>query len=342
MIEVPFTMSLIARSWIVALVLAGTAALASAQTTVRLASPAPLGSVWHKALKQFEADVRTATGGRVVVRVIGAAQDDEATMISNMKIGRQHAASITALGLASVDPAFNIFAIPMFFSSYEEYRTVRARLEPVLKQKLEAKGLVFLNWGDTGWVYLFSKGPVPNVDELKKQRLYTSAGEDQFVQLYKQNGFNPRPLPFTEIQSGLMTGLLDAVPSTPLATLAFQWYRNVPQMLDLGVGPLAGATVIDAKVWNSIDANDRTQILAIAKKTQDALDKDVPQQDDQARGEMVKRGLKVTTPDAAAVRGFREMADKFATSMKGGVVPADIYDQAARERDAFRKSRGTK
>src|SRR5512134_2102516 len=110
------------RLWIAALTLVCAAAVAGAQTTIRLASPAPIGSVWHKALKQFEADVRTATGGRVVVRVIGAAQDDEATMISNMKIGRQHAASITAVGLASVDPAFNIFSIPMFFATYEEYR----------------------------------------------------------------------------------------------------------------------------------------------------------------------------------------------------------------------------
>jgi len=139
-----------------------------------------------------------------------------------------------------------------------------------------------------------------------------------------------------------MTGLLDAVPSTPLATLAFQWYRNVPEMLDLGVGPLAGATVVDAKVWNRIDAGDRTKILTIAKKMQDGLDKNVPAQDAQARVEMAKRGLKVTTPDPAAEKGFRDMADKFAASMKGGVVPADIYDQATRERDAYRKSRGTK
>ncbi|MBP7777178.1 MAG: TRAP transporter substrate-binding protein DctP [Acidobacteria bacterium] len=335
-------MSFNSRLWIATLTLVCAASVASAQTTIRLASPAPLGSVWHKALKQFEAEVRTATAGRVTVRVIGAAQDDEATMISNMKIGRQHAASITALGLASVDPAFNIFSIPMFFSSYEEYHAVRAKVEPVLKEKLEAKGLVFLNWGDTGWVYLFSKEPVPNVEALKQQRLYTSSGADEFVQLYKQNGFNPRPLPFTEIQSGLMTGLLDAVPSTPLATLAFQWYRNVPQMLDLGVGPLAGATVVDAKVWNSINEGDRTKILAVAKKMQDGLDKNVPAQDTQARAEMAKRGLKVTTPTAAAVRGFRDMADTFATSMKGGVVPADIYDLATRERDAFRKTSGSK
>lgn len=50
-------MSLSARVSIVLLALALAAGSAAAQTTVRLASPAPLGSVWHKALKQFEVDV---------------------------------------------------------------------------------------------------------------------------------------------------------------------------------------------------------------------------------------------------------------------------------------------
>ena len=36
------------------------------------------------------------------------------------------------------------------------------------------------------------------------------------------------------------------------------------------------------------------------------------------------------------------MADRFAVSMKGGVVPADIYDLALRERDAYRKAHPAK
>ena len=47
-------------------------------------------------------------------------------------------------------------------------------------------------------------------------------------------------------------------------------------------------------------------------------------------------------PDAAATKGFRDMADKFAVSMKGGVVPADVYDLAVRERDAYRKAHPAK
>ena len=93
------------------------------------------------------------------------------------------------------------------------------------------------------------------------------------------------------------------MPSTPLATLAFQWYRNVPNMLDLGVGPFAGATVVDAKTWNTSTPDDRQQIMTAAKKVQDGLERDVPQQDDQAKAEMVKRGLKVRPPTRRRPRG---------------------------------------
>ena len=336
-------MTLISRLSIAVAAVLCAASVASAQTTIRLASPAPLGSVWHKALKQFEADVRTATGGRVVVRVIGAAQDDEATMISEhahrpaaRRVDHRRRPGLGRRRLQRLhhpDVLRDLRGVPGGARQDGAGRSSRSSRPRAWCSSTGATPA-----GST----CSAKNPTPNVDELKKQRLYTSAGDDQFVQLYKANGFNPRPLPFSEVQSGLMTGLLDAVPSTPLATLAFQWYRNVPHMLDLGVGPLAGATVVDAKTWGTISEADRTQVLAVAKKIQDGLEKDVPAQDDQAKAEMIKRGLKVTTPDAAAVKGFRDMADKFATSMRGNIVPADAYDQATRERDAFRKTRGSK
>ena len=45
-------------------------------------------------------------------------------------------------GLASIDPAFNVFNVPMFFNSYPELYATLDKLEPTLKQRLEAKGFV--------------------------------------------------------------------------------------------------------------------------------------------------------------------------------------------------------
>ena len=44
--------------------------------------------------------------------------------------------------------------------------------------------------------------------------------------------------------------------------------------------------------------------------------------------------------DAKAAAEFRAAADQLASTMRGNMVPADIYDMAVQERDAFRKSKG--
>ena len=67
---------------------------------------------------------------------------------------------------------------------------------------------------------------------------------------------------------------------------------------------------------------------------------EVPQQDREAVEEMQKRGLTVTTVDAATASRFRTLADELTSSWRGQLVPADVYDVALRERDAYRASNG--
>jgi hypothetical protein len=52
---------------------------------------------------------------------------------------------------------------------------------------------------------------------------------------------------------------------------------------------------------------------------------------------MKTRGLTVTTP---VDQSWHATAAEFAKSQRGTFVPADIYDQAVRERDAYRAAHG--
>ena len=54
---------------------------------------------------------------------------------------------------------------------------------------------------------------------------------------------------------------------------------------------------------------------------------------------MKTRGLTVNTPDAKALAAFRVEADRLVATIRGTLVPADIYDAIVRERDAFRKTK---
>ena len=317
------------------------AAPARAQTTVKLATLVPEGSVWDKALRDMGAEWATATQGRVTLRVYpGGVAGDEPDVVRKMRIGQLQAAAITTAGLASIDPSFNIFNVPMFFTSYPELYATLEKLEPVLRQRLEAKGFVLLSWGHGGWVYFFTKAPINSVDGLKKTKMFTWAGDDNVVATWKSKGFNPVPLSATDIMTGLQTGMIDAYPTTPLVGLTLQWYRQTPNMIGMGMAPLVGGLVMTKAAYAKLPESDRLKVQAACDRMEKKLEVEVPRQDTTAVAEMQKRGLKVNPVPPAEAAHFREVAEQFASSLAGVRIPPDVLSLARKERDAFRARLG--
>ena len=314
---------------------------AEAATVIKLATLVPDGSVWDKALKQMGADWKERSDGRVTLRIYpGGVAGDEPDVVRKMRIGQIHAASLTVTGLSEIDPAFKVFTIPLFYDSYEELLFVLKAMEPYLAAKLEARGFVFVHWGHAGWVHLFSKDPIRRIADLKQQKLFVWAGQDDMVQWWKRSGFKPEALAATDIMTGLQTGMIEVLPTTPLAALNLQWFRQTPYMNELGLAPLVGATVITQKAWKKISAADQKALLAVARRTEEQLEKGIPQQDREAVEAMTKRGLEViaVTDDTE----WREAAAEFADTMRGAVVPAEAFDRALAERSRFRSNKTDK
>lgn len=328
-------------SWRARLILIVLAALAYtrvplAQTSaIKLATVVPDGSVWDKSLKQMGTDWKAATGDKVSLTVYsGGSQGDESTVLRKMRLNALQGASLTVVGLASIDWSFNVFNIPFFFQDYAELNDVLEKLTPVLRQRVEQKGFVLVHWGHGGWLQVFSKQPIASLADLKKAKLYTSAGDDTMTQWYKANGFQPRAMAMTDVLTGLTTGMIDALPTTPLAAMSFQWYKQTPYMLDLGISPIVGATVLTKKSWDAIAPADRAKMSEVSLKVEKQLQADVPKQDGFATLFMQQQGLKVTKGSG---QEWQQMAAALGQAMRGKQVPPDVYDMAVKERDAYRQ-----
>jgi TRAP-type C4-dicarboxylate transport system substrate-binding protein len=328
------------KALVLALLCITFAGAAGAEKRIKLASFVPEGSIWDKNLRLMGEEWKRETEGRVSLKVFaGGQQGEEPTVVSKMRLGVLQAAALTILGLAHVDEGFNVFAIPFFYESYAELHHVMAALTPELEARLEAKGLVMLNWGDAGWLQVFAKRPVKTLDELRELNIYTSAGFDQMVQWYRANGFEPRPLAFSDVPTALSTGMIEAVPITPVVALFLQWYRTAPHMIEIGLSPLVGATVVTKKTWKALSEEDREALRTAAHRTQERLREEVPRQDREAVAEMRKRGLDVSKPSDP--EAWRELGDRFAALMRGTYVPEALFDRAVAERDAFRREHGS-
>jgi TRAP-type C4-dicarboxylate transport system substrate-binding protein len=310
---------------------------AQGKTAVRLATLVPDGSIWDRNLKTMAAEWTKGSGGRVGVTVFpSGALGDEREIVRRMRFDNPQAAAFTVVGLSEIDDAFNIFSVPFFFDSYDELYHVIDALTPALARRLDQKNFVLIAWGHAGWAQIFTTKPVKTLAELKQIKLFTSAGDERMVQWYKTNGFQPRALAMTDIPTGLTSGLIEGLWAPPAAANAFQWFRQTKYMLDVGLAPVVGALVITKKTWSGFPDADRAKFLEAAKGMENRLKTEIPQQDKASIDEMRKRGLTVTKAEGPE---WRTVAQSFASSMRGDIVPADIYDLAVKERDAFRRQK---
>jgi TRAP-type C4-dicarboxylate transport system substrate-binding protein len=244
-------------------------------------------------------------------------------------------------GLASIDDAFSVFGLPFFFESDAEGQHVLQRLTPMLEKRLSARGFTLLSWGSGGWIQLFSKKPILTLADVKAAKLFTTQGDDRAVQWYKANGFNPVALNTGDIpaQLKLTTGMIDAAPMPPYPAMLLQVFRDARYMLDIHVAPLFGGLVITNEALAKLSPADRQVVQAVGKAAEKRLLGEAAKLDADSIATMKARGLTVNTPDAKTAASFRAEADRLVTTMRGTLVPGDVYDLAQRERDAFRKTK---
>ena len=309
----------------------------SAPTVIKMAMLAPEGSSWIRVLQEMGEEWRKVSDGAVTLRVYpGGVAGDEDAMIRKMRIGQIQAAAITGIGLAYLEPSFYALHIPMMYESDEEFDFVRDRYAPVLERKLEEKGFVVLNWGDAGWVHFFSKNPVVTPVEAKALKLFQWSGDMKLLQLYKETGFHPVPLSTNDLLPGLQTGMVDGYSSTPLVSLAFQWFVLAPNMADLRYAPLTGATVIEKGAWEKIPPDLRPKLLDASRRAGLRLHAEIRRLNQEALGVMVKNGLKVHKVPPEVQAQWRKMVEDVYPQVRGKIMPAEAFDMVKRYRDEYR------
>ncbi|MEE9209551.1 MAG: TRAP transporter substrate-binding protein DctP [Kiloniellales bacterium] len=311
--------------------------LPAGAATIKLGTLAPEGSPWHEILIDMVEAWEQASGGTVKVRIYpGGVAGDEPDMVRKMRIGQLHAAALTGVGLSEIAPEILALQMPMMFASDDELDYVRNAMGERLEAILESKGFKVLTWGDAGWVRFFAQDPVVDPEDLKPMKIFTWAGDTAVTDAYKAAGYQPVPLAATEIHSALQAGLINALPTTPIAALSFQWFGLAKNMTDLKWAPLIGAIVISTRKWQAIPADLRPQLLRIARDAGARLQKSVRQLGRDAIDVMKKHGLVVhRVPENVRAHWERSARNGYA-ELVGSYVSPEMLAEVERLRDEYR------
>jgi len=308
-----------------------------AAVRVRMGTVVPRGSAWHEALQRIEQEWRRITGGEVRMTIYpGGVLGDEVEMVRQVRQRRIQAVGLSSVGLSHIDEGVAALQLPMMFRSYEELDYVRGKLAPKLEKRLEAEGFKVLNWGDGGWVRFFTKRPARTLDDIRKMKLFISAGDPETEALYKRYGFRVVPLSLSDLLTSLQTGMVEAFDVPPLFALLDNSYKLAPHMIDVRWAPLIGGTVVSLEVWKRIPERHRPAMLEAAHRAGEQLRSRIRELDREAIEEMKMRGLKVIELTEEERKQWQREAEAAYSELKGPYAPAGLIDEALRLRDEFR------
>jgi TRAP-type C4-dicarboxylate transport system substrate-binding protein len=295
---------------------------------VKMASLAPEGSPWHEVLQEIAEDWREISNGRVSLQIYaGGVLGDESDMIRKMRLNQVQAGALTAEGLSYIDRGIYGLSLPLLVNTYPELDRLRAHVEPELRRRYEAKGFTVLAWVDVGWTYWFTREPVRTPDDLRKQRLFTWAGDPHSPRLYKTAGFHSISLSAVDILPGLQTGLIDAIDSTPLTVASFQWFGITKYMTNLPWAPLTGGLVISHNAWEQIPQELQPKLLAAVEKRAQRIKDEIRYTDDKAIEVMQEHGLQIVEISDDHREEWQVFIDQYMHMLRGTLVDTAMFDQ---------------
>lgn len=191
--------------------LLGVAAVASAQTTINIATVTNPAFVHTKAAEWFKEEVEKALPGKYTVVVHhSAALGSETQVLQQIQLGTTQMSVCTTGPIEAFVPEIKALEMPFVFPSYESTdKVLDGPVGKELGKYFEKAGFVALHFLDNGFRNLTnSKRPVKAPEDVKALKIRTMEAPTHLA-IWRSIGANPTPMAwpiFTQLQQGVIDG----------------------------------------------------------------------------------------------------------------------------------------
>lgn len=268
-------------------------AAADGPIVIRYASLAPGSSAFGKVQTAWSRTVKKETQGRVEIRTYsGGSQGDERDFLRKIRVGQIDAAGITAIGLGMVVRPILALTAPGVITRYDQLNHVRNALRPRFEKLFEEAGFELVAWGDGGLNRLFSTKPFARPADLKRARPWAWKDDPVYLGFISAIGANPVKVGAMEVYGGLQTRMIDFVPASAMAAVAFQWHTKLNYVSKQNLNIVIGGSIIEKEKMGELTPGDQKILRDTAARAVAAMDRIVLRDDAKAYDAMLKRGMK--------------------------------------------------
>ena len=310
---------------------------------IKFASLAPEGSTWQNYMRELDKEVREATNGEVGFKIYpGGVQGDEPDVLRKIRFGQLHAAGFTGNGLGEVLPSIRLLELPFFYNDIDELDYITQKFTPYYDKAFRDKGFVLLGWAEVGNIYFFSNKPVSNLRQLKELNVWVWQGDPLPTALFDALGISPVPLSVPEVLTGLQTGMIEAVYSSPVATISLQWFTRVKYMNTSPLTVSMGAVLMSTKMFDKLPPEYQEIVLDLSRKKMRELTLKSRIENDQGIEEMKRAGIQMVEPPSSEEMASyeREIGEKLRERLTGQLYSKELLDSVKAELKNYRENGG--
>ncbi len=264
-------LKMIALSCITAMLTIGSPVVLS--KTLKVATLSPDGTFWMKQMRVGAKEIKKRTEGRVKFKFYpGGVMGNDENVLRKIRIGQLHGGAVTIGTLAQSSPDITLYGLPYLFSSLDDAAEIRKITDPMLSREVEDNGFVNFGFAQGGFTYLMSNEPIRNLDDLRQRRSWIPEKSDVGLSVYEYVGVSPIALPLSDVLTGLQTGLINTVVTSPIGALALQWHTHIKYVTDQPLNYIAAMLIIDKKVFNKINKADQNIVREVMSNVYKKID----------------------------------------------------------------------
>ena len=297
-----------------------------AQTTLKIATLAPEGSIWMQALNDAKAEVETATAGAVKLKIYpGGIMGSEKDVLFKIKTGQLQGGGFMGYAIGKICPDANALMFPMAFRTYEEVDQAMEKMRPALAASARANGFEALGWTEVGFSYAYSTKPIDTLEQLRATKVW-GLDSPMLMELFGAAGISAIPANVTDVLTALQTGSLETVFGPPTAAVAVQWHTKVRHYNPMRLTYAIGGVFVSAAGWNQVPPAQREAVANAIDRHCRLLSPKVRKSDNEALEYLQAQGVSASaeTPELRAV--FEQVAATALIKVKGAVFSAEAWD----------------
>jgi TRAP-type transport system periplasmic protein len=318
---------LFAGNFLVVLVVLLFFSTVTAAEVFKIGTLSPEGSVWMETMREGADLVAKKTENRVQFKFYpGGVMGSDQAVLRKIRIGQLHGGAVVAGSLSHICPDFIIYGLPFIFNSLDEVDYVRERMDSILMNGLEKKGFVTFGIAEGGFVYVMSDSPIRTVRELSNKKVWIPDNDFISLETVKSFGITPVTLSIGEVRTGLQTGLINTVGTSPIGALALQWHTKVRYIMDVPMMYLHATMILDQKAFSRLSTEDQKSVRDIMGQTFMKIDQYNRQDNIEALEALRKQGIEFVGLSEETVKQWQESVSGLPDRLiEKGHISSEIY-----------------